>query len=102
MRIPLRHIAGHLVWSTSGSVWAIWRVAPVGGRYVPTRVRDELLGRVTGLVRSPAGAPRLFGLAARGDPGEVARQMGTGVDWQRLPARAETTAPGPGRLAGPG
>jgi hypothetical protein len=92
MRIPFRHIAGHLVWSTSGSVWAIWRVAPVGGRYVPTRVRDELLGRVTSLVRSLAGAPRLFGLAARVDPGEVAEQMVSGLDWQRLPAWAETAA----------
>lgn len=100
MRIPFRHIAGHLVWSTSGGVWAIWRVTPVGGRYVPARVRDELLNRVTGLVRSLAGAPRLFGLAARVDPGEVADQMVDGVPWQRLPAWAETTAAGLDLLAG--
>lgn len=100
MRIPFRHIAGHLVWSTSGSVWAVWRVAPVGGRYVPARVRDELLGRITALVRSLAGAPRLFGLAARVDPGEVADQMVEGVDWQRLPAWCETTAAGLDLLAG--
>ncbi|MET7621953.1 ATP-binding protein [Streptomyces sp. NPDC005408] len=100
MRIPFRHIAGHLVWSTSGSVWAIWRISPVGGRYVPTRVRDELLGRVTSLVRSLAGAPRLFGLAATVDPAEVADQMVVGVDWQRLPAWRETTAVGLNLLAG--
>jgi len=99
MRIPFRHIAGHLVWSTSGSVWAVWRVAPVGGRYVPARVRDELLSRVTGLVRSLAGTPRLFGLAAQLDPGEVAEQMVSGLDWQRLPAWAETTAAGLDLLA---
>ncbi|MCX4515928.1 ATP-binding protein [Streptomyces sp. NBC_01619] len=100
MRIPFRHIAGHLVWSTSGSVWAIWRVSPMGGRYVPARVRDELLGRVTALVRSLAGAPRVFGLAARVDPGEVADQMVEGLDWQRLPAWCETTAAGLDLLAG--
>jgi hypothetical protein len=100
MRIPLRHIAGHLLWSTSGSMWAIWRVAPVGGRYVPARAREELLGRVTALVRSLAGAPRLFALAARVDPGEVAEQMVTGLDWQRLPAWAETTAASLDLLAG--
>ncbi|MFF9690459.1 ATP-binding protein [Streptomyces sp. NPDC014623] len=100
MRIPFRHVAGHLVWSVSGTVWAIWRVAPVGGRYVAPQVRDELLGRVTSLVRSLAGAPRLFGLAARVDPGEVAEQMVEGVDWQRLPAWAETTAAALDLLAG--
>lgn len=100
MRVPFRHIAGHLVWSAAGSVWAIWRVAPVGGRYVPARVREELLGRVTALVRSLAGAPRLFGLAAQVDPGEVAEQMVTGVDWQRLPAWAETCAASLRLLAG--
>lgn len=100
MRIPFRHIAGHLVWSVSGTVWAVWRVAPVGGRYVAPQVRDELLSRVTSLVRSLAGAPRLFGLAARVDPGEVAEQMVEGVDWQHLPAWAESTAAALDLLAG--
>ncbi|MDX3075901.1 ATP-binding protein [Streptomyces sp. MI02-7b] len=100
MRIPFRHIAGHLVWSSSGTVWAVWRVGPMGARYVPARVRDELLGRVTGLVRSLAGAPRLFGLAAQVDPGEIAEQMVTGLDWQRLPAWRETAAASLQMLAG--
>ncbi|MFD6274523.1 ATP-binding protein [Streptomyces sp. NPDC060209] len=100
MRIPFRHIAGHLVWSVSGTVWAIWRVAPVGGRYAPPQVREELLSRVTSLVRSLAGAPRVFGLAARVDPGEVAERMVEGVDWQHLPAWAETTAAALDLLAG--
>ncbi len=100
MRIPFRHIAGHLVWSTSGTVWALWRVAPVGGRYVAPQVRDEILSRVTSLVRSLAGAPRLFGFAARVDPGEVAEHMVEGVDWQHLPPWAETTAAALDLLAG--
>jgi len=100
MRVPFRHIAGHLVWSMSGSVWAIWRVTAVGGRYMPARVQEELLGRVTGLVRSLVGAPRLFGLAARVDPGEVAERMVDGLNWQALPAWAETTASGLELLAG--
>jgi energy-coupling factor transporter ATP-binding protein EcfA2 len=91
MRVPFRHIAGNLVWSSSG-VWAVWRVDATGGRYVPARVRDELLDRVTGLVRSLSGAPRLYGLAARVDPGEIAEQMVDGVDWESRPAWAETTA----------
>ncbi len=100
MRVPFRHIAGHLIWSSSGSVWAIWRAQPVGGRYVPARVRDELLGRVTALVRSLSGAPRIFGLAAQVDPGEIAEQMVTSVDWPNRPAWAQTTAATLDLLAG--
>ncbi|MDG4857051.1 ATP-binding protein [Streptomyces sp. T-3] len=91
MRVPIRHIAGHLVWSTHGSVWALYRLHPgpdehgrteekVLGTYVPAAVRDELLGRVTHLVRSLSGAPRLFGLCAQVDPGEIALSMVDGVD----------------------
>ncbi|MFE5539143.1 ATP-binding protein [Streptomyces sp. NPDC056519] len=93
MLTPFRHIAGHLLWSTSGTVWAVWRVTPLTGGYLPARVRQELLGKITSLVRSmPAMEPRLFVLAARTDPGEVAERMVEGLNWQRLPAWAQTCA----------
>ncbi|MFE0916028.1 ATP/GTP-binding protein, partial [Streptomyces sp. NPDC058812] len=93
MRTPFRHIHGHLLWSTTSQVWALWRVTPLPGGYLPTRVHQELLGRVTSLVRSmPGMEPRLFVLAARTDPGEVAERMVADVDWQRLPAWAQTCA----------
>lgn len=64
-----------------------------GGGYQPARVRQELLGKITSLVRSmPAMEPRLFVLAAQTDPGEVAERMVEGLSWQRLPAWAETCA----------
>ncbi|MEU5324149.1 ATP-binding protein [Streptomyces sp. NPDC021056] len=91
MRVPFRHIAGHLVWSTQGSVWAIYRLHPgpddhgqveesVQGTYVPTAVRDEQLAKITHMVRSLSGAPRLFGLAAQVDPGEIALKMIDGIE----------------------
>ncbi|MEU0784672.1 ATP-binding protein [Streptomyces sp. NPDC006173] len=91
MRVPIRHIAGHLVWSTHGSVWALYRLHPgpdgqgrreesVQGTYVPGAVRDEQLSKITHLVRSLAGAPRLFGLCARVDAGEVALRMIEGIE----------------------
>ncbi|MGV4890772.1 ATP-binding protein (plasmid) [Streptomyces viridosporus] len=91
MRVPIRHIAGHLVWSTHGSVWAVYRLHPgpdargrreetVQGTYVPTAVRDEQLTRVTHLVRSLSGAPRLFGLCAQVDAGEIALRMIEGLE----------------------
>lgn len=91
MRVPIRHIAGHLVWSVHGSVWAVYRLHPgpdeqgrleetVQGTYVPAAVREEQLAKITHLVRSLTGAPRLFGLCARLDPGEVALRMIEGIE----------------------
>ncbi|MFD5425507.1 ATP-binding protein [Streptomyces sp. NPDC127084] len=101
MRVPIRHIAGHLVWSTQGSVWAVYRLHPgpdaqgrreeaVQGTYVPAAVRDEQLAKTTHLVRSLAGAPRLYGMCAQVDPGEIALRMIEGIE----PAEQ---APGAGR-----
>ncbi|MFF4121325.1 ATP-binding protein [Streptomyces sp. NPDC001714] len=101
MRVPIRHIAGHLVWSTQGSVWAVYRLRPgpdahgrreetVQGTYVPAPVRDEQLAKITHLVRSLSGAPRLYGMCAQVDPGEVALRMIEGIE----PAEQ---APGAGR-----
>jgi hypothetical protein len=101
VRVPVRHIAGHLVWSTQGGVWAVYRLHPgpdahgrreetVQGTYVPAAVRDEQLAKITHLVRSLSGAPRLFGLCAQVDPGEIALKMIEGIE----PAGQ---APGTGR-----
>ncbi|MFF1560953.1 ATP-binding protein [Streptomyces sp. NPDC058279] len=93
MRTVFRHIAGHLLWSASARVWAVWRVTPLPGGYLPAQVRQDLLDRVTSLVRSmPAMEPRLFVLAARTDPGEIAERMVAGLDWERLPAWSQTCA----------
>ncbi|MET7693871.1 ATP-binding protein [Streptomyces sp. NPDC005483] len=91
MRVPIRHIAGHLVWSTHGSVWAVYRLHPgpdeqgrreetVQGSYVPAAVREEQLTKITHLVRSLTGSPRVFGLCAQVDPGEVALRMIEGIE----------------------
>jgi hypothetical protein len=91
VRVPIRHIAGNLVWSTQGSVWAVYRLHPgpdahgqreesVQGTYVPAQVRDEQLAKITHLVRSMSGAPRLFGLCAQVDPGEIALKMIEGIE----------------------
>ncbi|MEV6796401.1 ATP-binding protein [Streptomyces sp. NPDC051320] len=90
MKVPVRHIAGHLVWSLQGGVWALYRLHPgpdeqghpeetVRGTYVPAPAQDELLSKVTHLVRSLSGAPRLYGLCAQVDPGEIAWRMVEGV-----------------------
>lgn len=90
MRVPIRHIAGHLLWSAEGHTWAMYRLHPgadepghsseaVTGAYLPAAVREEQLQRITHLVRSLSGEPRLFGVCAQVDPSEVAWRMLEGL-----------------------
>ncbi|MET7930585.1 ATP-binding protein [Streptomyces sp. NPDC005349] len=89
MKLAIRHIVDNVVWSTSGAVWAIWAVPAEGSRYMGERTREELLTRVTSLVRSLPGAARIYGLCARVDPGEVVARTIEGVDYRRHPHWAE-------------
>ncbi|MFI7008866.1 ATP-binding protein [Streptomyces sp. NPDC050145] len=90
MRVPIRHIAGHVLVSSEGSTWAIYRLYPEAGEeghsteaavgaYMPQSVREEQLQRVTQLVRSLSGEPRLFGVCAQVDPAEIAWRMLEGL-----------------------
>ncbi|MGP3777043.1 ATP-binding protein (plasmid) [Streptomyces sp. SDT5-1] len=90
MRVPIRHIAGHLLWSSEGHTWAVYRLHPdadepghstdaVTGAYLPAAVREEQLQRITTLVRSLSGEPRLFGVCAQVDASEVAWRMLEGL-----------------------
>ncbi|MGW3521578.1 ATP-binding protein [Streptomyces hydrogenans] len=89
MKLPLRHIVDHLVWSTSGTVWAVWSLTPAGSRYMPDRTREQITAQVTALVRSLPGRARLFGLCARIEAGEVVEATLDGVDYRRHDAWAE-------------
>ncbi|MFC7512131.1 hypothetical protein ACFQV4_25245 [Streptomyces thermocarboxydus] len=70
-------------------MWAVYRLHPgpdAQGQREETvqgtraaAVRDEQLAKVTHLVRSLSGAPRLFGLCAQVDPGEIALKMIEGI-----------------------
>lgn len=89
MKLAIRHIVDNLVWTNTGTVWAIWAVTPQGSRYMAERTREELQHRITSLVRSLPGAARLYGLCARVDPGEVVAHTVAGVDFRRRPHWAE-------------
>ncbi|SEM74989.1 hypothetical protein [Streptacidiphilus jiangxiensis] len=89
MRVPIRHIVDNLVWSTTGTVWAVFRVTPVSNRYAPARARAELTSRLTSMVRQLEGAPRWYGLAAQIDAGEIGTHMIEGIDLERHPAWEE-------------
>ncbi|MFE6955502.1 ATP-binding protein [Streptomyces sp. NPDC057696] len=90
MRVPIRHIAGHLLWSAEGHTWAMYRLHPaadepghstegVTGAYLPAAVREEHLQRISQLIRSLSGEPRLFGVCAQIDASEIAWRMLEGL-----------------------
>ena len=89
MRVPLRHVVDNLVWTVHGTVWAMFRVAPVTTGYASARARQELLGRMTTMVRQLAGSPRWFGLCAQVDDGEIVARMVEGVDLDANPGWEE-------------
>ncbi|MEV0449799.1 ATP-binding protein [Streptomyces sp. NPDC050600] len=89
MKVQIRHIVDHLVWSTTGTVWAVWALTPTGSRYMSDRARDDVHTRIASLVRSLPASARLYGLCARIDPAEVVARTVDGVDYHRHDAWAE-------------
>ncbi|MEV7177836.1 ATP-binding protein [Kitasatospora sp. NPDC093679] len=100
MRVAIRHISGHLVWSTSGAVWAFWRISPVGSRYASALERQDVLGRVTSLIRSLSGAVRIYSLCAQVDARQVAMRTLEGIDPAENPGAEESAAAAYEMLAG--
>ncbi|MFE4599352.1 ATP-binding protein [Kitasatospora indigofera] len=90
MKVAIRHITGHLMWSTTGTVWGFWRVTPIGSRYASELERQDVLRRVTSLVRSLSGTARLYSLCARVEAREVAARIVAGVDIDANPGTWES------------
>ena len=51
MRVPIRHLAGNLLWSTSGTVWGVWRVRPVAYSHASPRARADLHSGTTAVLK---------------------------------------------------
>ncbi|WP_043175482.1 ATP-binding protein [Streptomyces sp. NRRL B-24484] len=90
MRVAIRAVSGHLVWSATGTVWGFWRLGQEGSRFSSELVRRTLLERITSLVRSLDGSPRLYSVCAQVDAGEIGLRMREGLDAARHDAAAET------------
>ncbi|MEU5305487.1 ATP-binding protein [Streptomyces noursei] len=91
MRLAMRHIAGNVVWSATGEVWAVWRLDPQGGQYASARERAQSSGRLASLLRALPTAARLYSLCAQTDPGEIAARMIADVSLEDCPHWAEVT-----------
>ncbi|TYB48559.1 ATP-binding protein [Actinomadura chibensis] len=91
MRVPIRHLAGNLLWSTSGTVWGVWRVRPVAYAHASPRARADLHAATTAVLKRLTGEPMLLSLCARQDAAEIVERMVEGVEAARCPQWAEVT-----------
>ncbi|WP_203338613.1 ATP-binding protein [Nocardioides limicola] len=85
MRSPARNIAGHLMWTRSGSVWALWRLEPLPYGYRPAKDKAEARVLHQALFRSLPGESLVLGLCAGLEPAAVVERMIDGVDLARCP-----------------
>ena len=89
MRVPARFVSGQLVWSTSGTVWAVWRVAPTTYEWLGNRAKLDLHARTRAALLALPGESLLLSLCERIDPVDVVQRMVTGVDLDATPEWAE-------------
>lgn len=100
MRHPIRHLAGNLIWTRHGIVWAVWRVDAPQYRNTPHPTRSEVLQRTEALLKAlPAGEAMLLSLCPQADPDDVLARMLAGVDPDACPAWAEACHAGAEILA---
>lgn len=85
MRPPATAILGHLAWSRSGRVWAVWRVQGSPYVWLPNRRKLAEHGRVRTLLSSLPPESMILSVAARIDAAEVADAMAQGVDLSGQP-----------------
>lgn len=85
MRLPIRHIAKNLIFTTSGTVWAVWRVAAANYSHAPQAAKKRRLKALESLFKSLTGEPMLLSLCPQVDPIAVVRAMVADVDLARSP-----------------
>ena len=80
MRIPVRHIAGNVIWTRHGTCWALWRVEGSGHAQSSRTVKERRLRALESLVKQLHGEAMLLSLCPQVDPASVVRKMTDGVD----------------------
>lgn len=90
MRLPIRDITGHIVWTVDGRAYAIYRVEMPGPARPTRRVAHKLLNAQTAVLKQLRGDVVLTSLCPQRDPVSVARSMVEGINLDERPAWAET------------
>ena len=79
MRSPARTLAGHLTWTRTGSVWALWRLQPLPYGYRRAKDKREARALHQALIRALPGESLLLGVCAG-----MADQFGFDILWTRV------------------
>ncbi|MCX4538888.1 ATP-binding protein [Streptomyces sp. NBC_01669] len=85
MRLPIRHVANNLVFTTHGTTWAIWRVAAANYSHARATEKKRRLKSLESLFKSLTGEPMLMSLCPQVDPIAVVRAMVADVDLKKSP-----------------
>lgn len=85
MRLPVRHISGHLIWTTNASVWGVWRVDTDNYTHASRATKRERLDALEALFKALRGEVMLLSLCPQVDAASVVKRMTSGVDWDKSP-----------------
>ncbi|MGW5355280.1 ATP-binding protein [Streptomyces sp. NPDC004031] len=85
MTLAIRHVAGNVLWTTYGTAWGVWRVAPANYTHTTGAAKRQRLEEVASVVKALRGEPMLLSLCPQVDPRAVVRAMTDDVDWDTSP-----------------
>ncbi|WP_394426952.1 ATP-binding protein [Streptomyces sp. SGAir0957] len=85
MRLPIRHIAKNLLFTTHGMTWALWRVEAANFSHAPAAAKRRRLAALESLFKALTGEPMLLSLCPQVDPVTVVSAMIADVDLARSP-----------------
>ncbi|MFJ2060360.1 ATP-binding protein [Streptomyces sp. NPDC087908] len=78
--MPIRHVAGNVVWTTQGTVWAVFRVQGADTAHASRRAKQQRLGSLEALVKQLRGESMLLSLCPAVDPAAVVAKMCADID----------------------
>ncbi|MGW2182693.1 ATP-binding protein [Streptomyces sp. NPDC001732] len=78
--MPIRHVAGNVMWTVHGQVWAVYRVAGADAAHTSRRAKEQRLGQLESLVKALKGESMLLSLCPAVDPASVVAKMTEGID----------------------
>lgn len=92
MKLPVREIVGHLIWSTDGTVWAAWRVSADSHPYISAKARRLLHARTRSVLMALGGEAMILGLCEPIEPDSVVQAMIADVDLAAHPGWGQVAA----------
>ncbi|WP_157987506.1 ATP-binding protein [Jiangella endophytica] len=85
MRSPARAMAGHLLWSRGGTVWATWRLQALPYGFRPDKDKHGVRAAHQALLRALPGEALLVGACAALDPAAIVERMINGIPLEHCP-----------------